>query len=775
MEKEAAYWNKALTVEERVEDLLGRMTLKEKVGQVNQHMYGWNAYKRTADGIELTEAFKSEVAFGDGMGALYGLFRADPWSAVTYENGITAANSAKAANAVQRYVRENTRLGIPVLLSEECPHGHQALDGTLIPTNIGIGSTWNTELMERVYGHVAAEIRARGAHVGLISTLDVLREPRWGRSEECYGEDPYLAARMTTSAVRGLQGSTPEELRQPDRIAALLKHFVAQGAALGGRNSGPAGIGERELREIHLPGMQAGVRAGAQGCMAAYNEIDGIPCHANKQLLTGILREEWGFEGIVMADGVAIDRLLSMTGDYESAAALALSAGVDLSLWDTSFTTLEAAVEAGKADPALLDRAVRRVLKLKFELGLFDNPFTDENIASEKVGSEAFRLDNLQAARESIVLLKNEGALLPLGKQYRRIAVIGPNADNIYNQLGDYTSTQPPGKGATVLEGIRRIAPAGTEIVYAPGSGIRSGTPEQLREALDVAAGADVVVLAIGGSSTRNFDIRFDTNGAAITTSGAPSEMDCGEGVDVADLRLGEPQRELARRIAELGKPVVGVVVQGRPHALTDIDPLCGALLCAWYPGQEGGQAVGEILFGHVNPSGKLAVSLPRSSGQLPVYYNYKDGGSRPGYFDLTGNPLYTFGHGLSYTSFACEGLVLQPAAISAEELEQGERVSVKVTVRNTGGTAGQEVVQLYVKDLEASVTRPVTELKGFSKVMLQPGESREVVLELGLEELAIWTADMAFKAEPGNVRITVGGSQAGDCTANLKITRGTV
>ncbi|QHW33656.1 beta-glucosidase [Paenibacillus rhizovicinus] len=770
---EAAYWNKELTVEERIEDLLGRMTTKEKVGQVNQHMYGWNAYRRLPDGIELTEAFKQEVAFGDGMGALYGLFRADPWSAVTYENGITATQSAKAANAVQRYIREHTRLGIPVLLSEECPHGHQALDGTLIPTNIGIGSTWNTELMERVYGHVAAEIRARGAHVGLISTLDILREPRWGRSEECYGEDPYLAAKMTESAVRGMQGSTPEELKKPDKIAALLKHFVAQGAALGGRNSGPAGIGERELREIHLPGMLAGVRAGAQGCMAAYNEIDGIPCHANKELLTGILRDEWGFEGVVMADGVAIDRLLSMTGgDYESAAGMALAAGVDLSLWDTSFTTLEAAVEAGKAEEELLDRAVRRVLKLKFELGLFDNPFTDEDIAKETVGSETFRLDNLQAARESIVLLKNEDALLPLGSNYRKIAVIGPNADNIYNQLGDYTSTQPAGKGVTVLEGIRRIAPEGTEVAYAAGSGIRSGTPEQLQEALDVAADADVVVLVVGGSSTRNFDIRFDTNGAAITTEGVPGEMDCGEGVDVADLQLGEPQRELAKRIAETGKSVIGVVIQGRPHALTDIDSLCGALLCAWYPGQEGGQAVGEILFGQVNPSGKLAVSLPRSAGQLPVYYNYKDGGSRPGYFDLTGQPLYTFGHGLSYTSFAYEGLELQPAAISVKELVQGGRVAVKVTVRNTGETAGQEVVQLYVKDLEASVTRPVTELKGFRKVGLAAGESQTVVLELGLDELAIWTASMDFAAEPGRMRIAVGGSQDGDCTAELTIVR---
>ncbi|WP_274649554.1 glycoside hydrolase family 3 N-terminal domain-containing protein [Paenibacillus humicola] len=765
-----AYWNSNLTAEERTEDLLGRMTLKEKVGQVNQRMYGWHAYRRTPDGIELTEAFKREVAFGDGMGALYGLFRADPWSAVTYGNGIPAADSAKAANRIQRYVREHTRLGIPVLLSEECPHGHQALDGTLIPTNIGIGSTWNPELMERVYSFVAAEIRARGAHIGLISTLDVLRDPRWGRSEECYSEDPYLAARLTEAAVRGLQGHTPEELRRPDKIAALLKHFCAQGAAEGGRNAAPAAIGERALREIHLPGMLAGVRAGARGCMAAYNEIDGIPCHANKRLLTGILREEWGFDGVVMADGQAVDRLVQMTGDHESAAALALSAGIDLSLWDKAFTTLEAAVKAGKADEAQLDRAVRRILRLKFELGLFDKPYTDESAAPHAVGSEAFRLHNLQAARESVVLLKNEDRQLPLGPRYRKIAVIGPNADSIYNQLGDYTSTQPPGKGVTVLEGVRRAAPPGTEVVYAAGSGIRSGTPEMIQEALSVAADADVIVLVLGGSSARNFDIRFDTNGAAIIGEGSPGEMDCGEGVDLADLRIGEPQRLLAQAISAAGIPVVGVAIQGRPHALTDIEPLCGALLCAWYPGQEGGLAIGDVLFGKTNPSGKLPVSLPRSSGQLPVYYNSKDAG-RPGYIDQTREPLYPFGHGLSYTSFEFDGLRLEPAAISLQELESGRRVAVSVNVRNTGDTAGAEVVQLYIKDLEASVTRPAAELKGFRKTMLEPGETKTIVLELGWEQLALWNRDMVFTPEPGRVQLTVGGSLAGACTAELILT----
>ncbi len=373
------YKDKTLSINERVDDLLSRMTLQEKVGQLNQHMYGWNAYEKTSQGYRLTDAFKAEVAFGDGMGALYGLFRADPWSAVTYENGLRPHDNASFSNQIQRYVIENTRLGIPVLLSEECPHGHQALDGTLIPTNIGVGSTWNPQLMEEAYAYIAAEIRSRGAHIGLVSALDILRDPRWGRAEECYSEDPYLASQMVVAAVRGLQGYTRGELKQSNKVAAVLKHFCAQGAAEGGRNAAPASIGERELREIHLPGMKTGVEAGAMGCMAAYNEIDGIPCHANRKLLTGILRNELNFKGVVMADGHAIDRLSMQTGDYPSAAALALHAGVDLSLWDKGFKTLEEALEKGKVEEAWIDRSVKRVLHLKFTLGLFDNPFTDES------------------------------------------------------------------------------------------------------------------------------------------------------------------------------------------------------------------------------------------------------------------------------------------------------------------------------------------------------------------------------------------------------------
>ncbi|MCR2820068.1 glycoside hydrolase family 3 N-terminal domain-containing protein [Lederbergia panacisoli] len=748
------YKDSSLTIEERVEDLLSRMTLKEKVGQLNQKMYGWDAYKKTDNGIEFTEAFKAQVAFGGGMGALYGLFRSDPWSAVTYENGIPTHENAQIANKIQRYIIENTRLGIPVLLSEECPHGHQALDGTLIPTNIGAGSTWNPELLEEAYSHVAKEVRSRGAHLGLISTLDILRDPRWGRSEECYSEDPFLAARMTESAVKGLQGDGTE-LDKQNKIIAVLKHFAAQGDGEGGHNAGPANIGERELREIHLPAMKAGVEAGALGCMAAYNEIDGIPCHANSELLTDILREEWGYEGIVMADGVAIDRLRMLAGDYESAAAMALEAGVDLSLWDTAFTTLETAVQQGKTSEALIDRAVRRVLRLKFTLGLFDQPYTDETLSLQTVGNASFRNVNLQVARESAVLLKNAGHLLPLNKK-TNIAVIGPNADQIYNQLGDYTAIQREGKGVTVLEGIKQISEG--EILYAKGCSVRGESKDGFAEALAAAKEADVVVMVLGGSSMRNFDIQFDSNGAAII-SGNPTDMDCGEGVDLADLRLGGMQEELVKTIAATGKPIITILIQGRQHAITNIVDDCDAIICGWYPGQEGGQALGEMIFGDVNPSGKLSVSLPRSSAQLPVYYNQKDQGRQLDYIDETASPLYPFGYGLSYTDFKYSNLRLEKTEMALEEINNGQAVEVSVIVKNIGSQAGAEVVQLYIKDLEASVTRRVKELKGFIKIWLEPGEEKKVNFHLSKEELAIWNNKMDFIVEPGQIRIMAGGN----------------
>ncbi|MCM2677971.1 glycoside hydrolase family 3 N-terminal domain-containing protein [Alkalicoccobacillus plakortidis] len=755
-----------IPIDERVEDLLSQMTLKEKVGQLNQKMYGLHAYTKTISGIELTDAFKEEVNFGDGIGAIYGLFRSDPWSAVTYKNGIPTEENAKVSNDVQRYIIENTRLGIPVLLSEECPHGHQALDGTMIPTNLGAGSTWNPELMEEAYGHIASEIRSRGAHLGLISTLDILRDPRWGRSEECFSEDPFLAAKMTTAAVYGLQGRAHQ--RSTHKIAAILKHFAAQGAGERGLNAGPVAIGERELREIHLPGMKAGVAAGAYGCMAAYNEIDGIPCHANETLLTDILRGEWGFEGIVMADGTANDRLNLLTGSYEKAGALALKAGVDLSLWDLSFTKLADAVNSGVVEEGYIDRAVRRVLKLKFSLGLFENPYTDEGQLKEVITNNAFKAVNVQVARESIVLLKNEDMILPLDTKTKKIAVIGPNANQIYHQLGDYTSIQAENKGTTILDGIVKRSQG--EVSFAQGCSVRGDSKDGFAEAIALTKEAEVALVVIGGSSARNFDITFDTNGAAIMHDN-PTDMDCGEGVDVADLSLGGVQAQLIKELVKTGTPIVAILIQGRPHAIADVVEECKAVICGWYPGEEGGTAMSEIIFGEVNPSGKLPVSIPRSSAQLPIFYNYKDQGREPNYLDMDAAPLFPFGYGLSYSEFDLTNLRISQKEILSSELDNDNKIEVQIDVMNVGSVTGAEVVQLYIKDLEASTTRRVKELKAFKKVLLKPQEKQTLSLVLGKEDLSIWNNKMNFVLEPGDVKIMVGTSSVDTLESYITIT----
>lgn len=747
------YKNSLLATEARIDDLMGRMTLKEKVGQLNQRIFGWRAYKRTKGSYEITEEFKQEVAFGDGLGALYGLFRADPWSAVTFENGIPWEDCVKVTNKLQRYVLENTRLGIPLLFSEECPHGHMALDGTIFPANLGIGSTWNPELYEEAFTCVASEIRSRGGHLGLVSALDIMQDPRWGRSEECFGEDPYLSASMAYAVTLGMQGESAEDLKRSDRVAAVLKHFCAQGAALGGHNGKSAVIGERELREIHLPPMKAGIKAGAVGCMAAYNEIDGTYCHANRFLLTDILRKEWGFSGVLMSDGCAVDNLKRIAGSEEGAVAAAVNAGVDLNLWNHSYLSLEAAVTSGKVSEKVIDEAVRRVLNLKFMMGLFDKPYTDEDKSVFPAQAEKSSHINLRVAQESVVLLKNENNVLPLKKDIKRIAVIGPNADNIYNQLGDYTPPQRPGTGVTVLQGICSSVSPATEVVYSRGCGVRDTCREGFSDAISAAKNSDAVILVLGGSSARNFDVAFDKNGAAMVSKQA-GEMDCGEGMDVADLELGGVQTELAKELAAVGKPVIVVLIQGRPHAVQWISENCAAVLCGWYPGKEGGRAIADIIFGDVNPSGKLPVSIPRSSAQLPVYYNYKETSS---YLDMPAAPLYPFGFGLSYTTFEYNSMTISRRQISACELEQNDAVTVKVEITNTGTAPGQEVVQLYISGKNSGLSRRNMELKGFKKVMLAPGETKTVVLKLGSEELGIWDAEMKFAVKPGIVEIITG------------------
>jgi len=693
----------------RVSDLLARMTLREKVGQLNQRMYGWDAYRRTPQGYELTDALRAETDRFAGLGALYGLFRADAWSGVDHTNGPGAQDSAALAELVQRHVVASSRLGIPALFVEEVPHGHMALDGTVLPVNLAVGATWDPDLYQRAAAHAAAELRARGGHVALVSALDIARDPRWGRTEECFGEDPHLAARLTEALVRGMQGDTSTGFA-PDKAPVVLKHFAGQGATVGGRNSAESELGLRELHEIHLPAARAGVRAGAAALMSAYNEVDGLPCSGNRALLTQLLREDWGFEGLVMADGLAVDRLARITGDKVSAGARALDAGVDLSLWDEGFTHLEEAVERGLATEEAIDTAVARVLGLKFRLGLFERPYSTTEFPSPRQGREL----STALARAAITLLRNDGDILPVSATASRIAVIGPQSATYAHQSGDYTAPQT--SGVSVLDGLRRLAPPGTDIRHAPGCALTGDDLSGIPEAVAAAAASDLAVLVLGGSSARTPDTDFDANGAARN---AVSEMTCGEGVDLAGLSPGRAQLALLDAVTATGTPTAVVLIQGRPHVVPDRP---GALLTAWYPGPWGGEAIAEVLLGRAEPIGRLPVSVPRSVAQLPVYYNHKDT-EYGGYVDGDAEPRYSFGHGLPYTSFE-----YGPPRLAGSVIE--------IDVTNTGKRHGRSVVQVYIRRLLTPVWPRTLELHAFQGVELAPGESRGVEIPFGTDRL---------------------------------------
>ncbi|RRQ63188.1 glycoside hydrolase family 3 protein, partial [Enterococcus faecium] len=613
------YQNPKLTIRQRVEDLLSRMNIAEKVGQVNQHLYGWECYEKNGDKIELTEKLKEHVKWGGGLGALYGLFRSDPWSKTDYKNGIPAKESWKVANLVQEYVLQHSRWKIPVLLVEECPHGHQGLDGISYPTNIGRGNTFNVALLEQTSRLMAKELAAKGVHLALVSTLDLAKDPRWGRTEECFGEDPILSARFSEAIIRGFQGEiisekvsfldqTVEEInKKKDQIGVVLKHCIAQGEALGGHNSGTVTIGRREFSDIYGPLLKS--TRNAVGVMAAYNDIDGVPCHINRALFEQTLRKEIGYQGIVMADGVALDRLSDVFTDKKTAAAYALAAGIDLSLWDETYTKIAEAIDDQVVDEQLLDQAVRRVLSVKFLLGLFEQPFAnDPKEYWDHLMEESEHL-NLETAKESITLLKNDG-ILPLEQQVKNIAVIGPNAHDVYHLLGDYSAPQTEDRlKKTIVQEIKTEFPQ-SKVSYAQGCEVRNqeDQEEKLLEAVTLAQNSDVIIAVLGGSSARNFDMEFLRNGA-VSSKGI--NMDSGENVDVASLSLGGYQEQLIEQLHQLGKPIITILVQGRPYDLMKIESLTNAIATAWFPGQEGGKAIAQMISGRNNPSGRLSLSYP--------------------------------------------------------------------------------------------------------------------------------------------------------------------
>ncbi|HEX6673488.1 MAG TPA: glycoside hydrolase family 3 N-terminal domain-containing protein [Actinomycetes bacterium] len=746
------YRDPTRALEERLDDLLARMTLAEKAAQLGS---AW--VFQLADGSGLVEERAGRI-LADGLGQV---------TRVSGASSLRPEEAADLANAIQRFLVERTRLGIPAIVHEEICSGLMARGATVFPQALGVASTWDPGLAEALADDVRRQMRARGAHQGLSPVLDVCRDPRWGRTEETFGEDPHLVARMGVSFVRGLQG---DDLRQG--VIATAKHFVGYAASEGGLNWAPAHIAARELREVYLHPFEAAVRsAGLRSVMNGYHELDGVPCIADRTLLTGILREQWGFEGVVASDYFSIRQLIDyheLAADPADAAAMALQAGLDVELPSTDCygAPLLKALESGLVEEEAFEAAVRRVLRAKFELGLFEQPYVEV--------AEVVRVSDAAPSRElarriagrSLVLLRNDGTL-PLAAGTGSVALIGPNAHEARHLFGDYTypahvealqDMQRQGQNVfsipfpdgasiedthadaeTVLDALRRRL--GEERVrFAPGCAVDGAARDGFDEAVALAAESDVAVMVMGDKA------------------GLTGECTSGEGRDRASLDLPGVQEDLVRAVAATGTPVVLVLVCGRPAASAWVHEHCAAVLVAWLPGQEGAGPVADALTGRLNPGGKLPISYPRSSGQIPVFYAHKPSGGRShwkgDYVDAPSAPLYPFGHGLSYTTFA-----LSDAAVTRDQVSWSESFGVEVTVTNTGDRAGDEVVQLYVRQPRASLTRPVLELKGFVRVELAAGAARTVAFEVPAAQVGFHGHDLSYVVEPGVLEVLVGSS----------------
>ena len=727
-----AYKDASLPSETRARDLVGRMTLEEKLGQLLCPL-GWPMYEKVSDTeVTISDAYRTFIQEQHG-GMLWATFRADPWTRKTLETGLNPQLSAQAYNALQHYAIDSTRLGIPIILAEEAPHGHMAIGTTVFPTSIGLAATWDTALVEKVGAVIGSELTAQGGTIGYGPVIDLSREPRWSRVEETYGEDMFLTSEMASAMVRGTSGKG---------VISTLKHFVAYGIPEGGHNGSPSHIGPRDLEENVLPTFKAAIDNGALSVMTSYNTIDGVPTTCNPDLLTGVLRDRWHFRGFVVSDLESIDGIYGshhVASSKQEAGEMALKAGVDVDLGANCFSLLKESVESGRVSMKTVDQAVMRVLLRKFEAGLFDNPYLPEGSAAD-VRSEANLEVAAKAARESATLLKNNG-VLPL-KEGARIALIGPNADNMYNQLGDYTAPQDPAHVITMREGLEA---AGARVTYVKGCAIRDTRTSQISQAVAATRQADVIVAVVGGSSARDFRTKYIDTGAAVVDETSVSDMEAGEGFDRSTLDLLGLQLPLLKALKATGKPLVVVYIEGRPLNKNWAADEADALLTLWYPGGEGGKALADVLLGRYNPAGRLAVSVPRSVGQLPVYYNRKVPFSHD-YVEESANPLYPFGYGLSYTTF--EYSDLQASA---------EKVTVKVT--NTGERDGDEVVQVYIRDLVASTARPRKQLCAFSRVHVKAGETVTVEMPLARSAFELVNPAMERVVEPGAFEIQVGAS----------------
>ncbi|MGB8322408.1 MAG: glycoside hydrolase family 3 N-terminal domain-containing protein, partial [Candidatus Acidiferrum sp.] len=659
-------------------------------------------------------------------------------------------------NSAQKFFRENSRLGIPLMVHEECLHGHAGVDGTSFPQPIALGATFNPELVESLYSMTALEARLRGAHQALTPVIDVARDPRWGRVEETYGEDPYLVSRLGIAAVRGFQGD--RTFRDKHHMIATLKHFVGHGQPESGMNCAPANISMRVLRQTFLYPFQEVLRhARAVSVMPSYNEVDGVPSHTNQWLLRDVLRKEWGFDGFLVSDYFAIWELgyrpdthgHFVAKDKLDSCVQAVRAGVNIETPDPDcYRHLVEAVHKGLLKESELDELVAPVLFWKFQMGLFEDPFVDPLEAERIVGCDAHRELALKAAHEAIILLKNDGGLAPLDlRSIKTLAVIGPNANRTL--LGGYSGV--PKQEITVLEGIKARVGNRAKVLYSEGCKITIGgswnedrvvasDPEEDRKAIQaaeqVAKSADVIILAIGGNEQ--------------TSREAWSREHMG---DRTSLDLIGRQEELVKAMVATDKPVIVFLFNGRPLSINWVSQHVPVIYECWYLGQETGRAVADVLFGDYNPGGKLSITIPRSAGHVPAFYNYKPS-ARRGYLFDDASPLYPFGYGLSYTSFR-----ISKPLLKNKEIKRNGTTNVTVDVTNSGKLVGTEVIQLYIRDTVSTVTRPVKELKGFCKVWLKPGETTKVKFDIGFEKLAFYDISMRYVVEAGDFEIMIGNS----------------
>lgn len=740
------YKDRQQPTEVRVADLLSQMTLEEKVGQLLCPL-GWEMYERENNRVTYSQKFKQLVDSAH-VGMFWAVFRADPWTQKTLENGLDPKMAAEAANAMQRYAVEQTRLGIPIFIAEEAPHGHMAIGTTVFPTGIGMASSWNIDLQERVARVVAKEVRLQGGHIGYGPVLDLSRDPRWSRVEEAFGEDPVLSGAMGAAYATGAGAG---QIQQSNAVISTIKHFIAYGIPEGGHNGNTALVGPRELHENFLPPFKQTVDAGALSVMTAYNSVDGIPCTANPFLLTDILRDNWKFDGFVVSDLGSIDGLYSthrVASSLQEAGVQALSAGVDADLGAKPFGELVDAVRSGQVDESAIDTAAARILRLKFDMGLFENPYVDPRQAEELVRTASSIQLAREAAQQSIVLLENRNGTLPLSKSIQRVAVIGPNADSPYNQLGDYTAPQERDNIKTVYDGIQAKLP-NVQVVFERGCAIRDTTQSDIARAVEAAKTADVAIVVVGGSSARDFRTKYIETGAAVASAESISDMESGEGFDRATLELLGDQMKLLRAIKATGTPLVVVYIQGRPLDMNWASEEADALLTAWYPGQEGGNAVADVLFGDYNPAGRLPISVPKSVGQLPVYYNKKVPKGHD-YVEVSAAPRYTFGHGRSYSTFDYHDM-------NIEEIETNQLV-VSFMITNSSTVDGDEVAQLYVRDEIASTVQPLLQLKKFQRLFIKAGESVHVQMKLDAADLSVVDYEMKGRVvEKGAFKIMVG------------------